>query len=192
MALKEVMYQEVALRLLKEFLKQKIDTNSFLFFGPDGVGKSYAARNFIKAINCTGSNPTRIDHPSTSKDGSNPEGIVLPSTSKEGTNPTRIDPDEFEEFLRTSPGQSFQIDQGHPTPLKDGSKMKQILILILKIYRNIFSANMLRCCIFYPSCSQYAIESIEKRGIVKGLYFSILRVLRCNPFSYGGFDPVKE
>ncbi len=91
MALKEIISQPVALRLLKESLRQGIDTNSFLFFGPRGVGKSYAARNFIKAINCTGSNPTRIDHPKPLKDGSNPERIGHPDTFKDRPNEDSCD-----------------------------------------------------------------------------------------------------
>ncbi len=53
MSLKDIKSQKVALRLLKAYLKKEIDTNSFLFFGPDGTGKKFAARNFIKAINCS-------------------------------------------------------------------------------------------------------------------------------------------
>jgi len=49
---------------------------------------------------------------------------------------------------------------------------------------------MLYYCRFYPTCSQYAIESIEEKGIIKGLFFLVFRILRCNPFSRGGFDPV--
>lgn len=47
-------------------------------------------------------------------------------------------------------------------------------------------------CRFYPTCSAYAIEAIEKRGVVVGTMLAIWRILRCNPFSKGGFDPVPE
>ena len=47
MSLKDIKSQKVALRLLKAYFKKEIDTNSFLFFGPDGTGKKFAARNFI-------------------------------------------------------------------------------------------------------------------------------------------------
>jgi len=46
-------------------------------------------------------------------------------------------------------------------------------------------------CKYIPTCSQYAVEAIEKYGVIKGGLMSIWRILRCNPFSKGGFDPVK-
>ena len=46
-------------------------------------------------------------------------------------------------------------------------------------------------CKYVPTCSQYALEAIEKYGVIKGGLMSIRRILRCNPFSKGGFDPVK-
>ena len=45
-------------------------------------------------------------------------------------------------------------------------------------------------CRFYPSCSQYAIEAIQKYGVGKGTLLAVWRILRCNPFSRGGYDPV--
>ena len=45
-------------------------------------------------------------------------------------------------------------------------------------------------CKYYPTCSQYAIEAIEKYGALKGGFLAIKRILRCNPFSKGGYDPV--
>lgn len=47
------------------------------------------------------------------------------------------------------------------------------------------------CCKYYPTCSQYALEAIKKYGAFKGLALAVWRVLRCNPFSKGGYDPVK-
>lgn len=47
-------------------------------------------------------------------------------------------------------------------------------------------------CRFYPSCSCYGIEAIEKHGVIKGGLFLTWRLLRCNPFSKGGYDPVPE
>ncbi|RZI47605.1 membrane protein insertion efficiency factor YidD [Rickettsiales endosymbiont of Peranema trichophorum] len=68
--------------------------------------------------------------------------------------------------------------------------MKYALILILKAYKRFISPIFPMRCRFYPSCSDYAIQSIGCHGIIRGVYYAILRVLRCNPFSSGGYDPV--
>ena len=69
--------------------------------------------------------------------------------------------------------------------------MRSITIAALKFYRNYLSIFNLRCCRFYPSCSEYAIEAIEKHGVFTGGAKGLWRILRCNPFSRGGYDPVK-
>jgi putative membrane protein insertion efficiency factor len=46
------------------------------------------------------------------------------------------------------------------------------------------------CCKYWPTCSQYAIDAVEKKGLIKGSALACWRILRCNPFSKGGFDPV--
>ncbi len=68
---------------------------------------------------------------------------------------------------------------------------KKALIHAINIYRNYLSVYKLRCCRFYPSCSEYAVEAIGKKGAAKGLLLSLFRIIRCNPFSKGGYDPVK-
>ena len=68
--------------------------------------------------------------------------------------------------------------------------MKKILIYIIGLYRRFISPLKKPCCRFYPTCSAYAIEAIEKKGALKGSLMAIWRVLRCNPFSEGGYDPV--
>lgn len=69
--------------------------------------------------------------------------------------------------------------------------MKRLMISLIKFYRkNISPMNPPRCK-YIPSCSKYALEAIEKYGAIKGGSMAIWRVLRCNPFSKGGFDPVK-
>lgn len=47
------------------------------------------------------------------------------------------------------------------------------------------------CCRFYPTCSQYALEAVEKYGAIKGGFLAIKRILKCHPFHPGGYDPVK-
>ena len=69
--------------------------------------------------------------------------------------------------------------------------MKKILIKIIRIYRKYISPLKGRgTCIYYPTCSQYAIEALEKYGVVKGTYLAVRRILRCHPFHKGGYDPV--
>ena len=66
-----------------------------------------------------------------------------------------------------------------------------IVIGLIKLYRNFISPLKPKTCRFYPSCSHYAVESLEKYGIIVGAYKSLIRVLRCHPFNPGGYDPVK-
>ena len=61
----------------------------------------------------------------------------------------------------------------------------------IKGYRKYISPLKRPCCIFYPTCSQYALEAIEKHGAIKGSIMGIKRILRCHPYNKGGFDPVK-
>ena len=68
--------------------------------------------------------------------------------------------------------------------------MKYIIVSILKFYRKYLSMCKLQCCRFHPSCSEYAIEAVTKYGAFQGTAKSVWRILRCNPFSKGGYDPV--
>lgn len=70
--------------------------------------------------------------------------------------------------------------------------MSRWLIRLIKLYQNRISVNTPPRCKFYPTCSSYAIEAIQKFGAIKGVFLAVLRVLRCNPFSTGGYDPVPE
>lgn len=69
--------------------------------------------------------------------------------------------------------------------------VKKILIGLIKFYRKKISPMSPAKCKYIPSCSQYALEAIEKYGVIKGGMMATWRILRCNPFSKGGFDPVK-
>jgi putative membrane protein insertion efficiency factor len=68
--------------------------------------------------------------------------------------------------------------------------MKKILIFMIKFYRIYISPMKRTRCPYYPSCSQYGLEAVEKYGAVKGGILAAWRILRCNPFSRGGIDPV--
>lgn len=68
--------------------------------------------------------------------------------------------------------------------------MKRVLIAFVWFYRKAISPYTGRSCRFTPTCSEYAIEALERYGAFKGFYLSAWRVLRCNPFCKGGYDPV--
>lgn len=72
--------------------------------------------------------------------------------------------------------------------------MSKFLIFIIKFYKKhislFFKKNGIECK-FYPTCSEYSIEAIKKYGALKGSFYCIKRILRCNPFSKGGYDPLK-
>ena len=67
-----------------------------------------------------------------------------------------------------------------------------ILLIPIYFYRACISPLKPPTCRFVPTCSEYAIEALEKHGVVKGSLLTIFRILRCNPFSKGGYDPVPE
>ena len=68
--------------------------------------------------------------------------------------------------------------------------IKQVLIGLLICYQRFISPLKPRTCRFYPTCSEYAIQAIKKYGILKGTGKAIVRILKCNPFHPGGYDPV--
>lgn len=68
--------------------------------------------------------------------------------------------------------------------------MQQIVRFPIRIYQYLISPFIKPCCRFYPSCSQYALLAIEHHGVIKGLWLAICRILRCHPWSAGGYDPV--
>ena len=70
--------------------------------------------------------------------------------------------------------------------------MKHVMIFLIGIYRKIISPIKPPSCRFRPTCSAYAIEAFSKRGFFAGLILTTYRILRCNPFSKGGYDPVPE
>lgn len=68
--------------------------------------------------------------------------------------------------------------------------MKSILIGLIRFYQKCISPGIRSHCIYTPTCSQYGLEAIEKYGAWKGGRMTVWRILRCNPFAKGGFDPV--
>jgi len=70
--------------------------------------------------------------------------------------------------------------------------MKRPLIWLIQKYRQGISPLKKPCCKYYPTCSAYGLEAIERFGALKGGLLTVWRILRCNPFSKGGYDPVPE
>ena len=71
--------------------------------------------------------------------------------------------------------------------------MKRVLLALIRFYRRELSPRKRKpCCRYFPTCSQYAVTAIERYGALKGSRLAAWRILRCNPFSKGGYDPVPE
>lgn len=70
--------------------------------------------------------------------------------------------------------------------------MKRILLGLIRFYRAHISPRTLPCCKYIPTCSEYGLVAIERFGALKGGALAVWRILRCNPWSRGGYDPVPE
>ena len=68
--------------------------------------------------------------------------------------------------------------------------LKRFFIFLIKVYQKYLSPLKTTKCPYTPTCSQYGLEAIEKYGVFKGGLLALWRILRCNPFSHGGYDPV--
>ncbi|MBP7839902.1 MAG: membrane protein insertion efficiency factor YidD [Acidaminococcaceae bacterium] len=68
--------------------------------------------------------------------------------------------------------------------------MKTLCILFIRFYQLFISPLFPPTCRFYPTCSQYAIEAIQKKGVLRGVWLAIKRIAKCHPFHPGGYDPV--
>ncbi len=70
--------------------------------------------------------------------------------------------------------------------------MKHVCIWLVGLYRRFISPMKPSCCRFTPTCSAYALEAFQKRGFFAGLILTVYRILRCNPYCRGGYDPVPD
>ncbi|GBD89401.1 putative membrane protein insertion efficiency factor [bacterium BMS3Abin04] len=68
--------------------------------------------------------------------------------------------------------------------------MSKIFVFLIKAYQRAISPMFPPSCRFYPTCSEYSVQAITKYGVLKGSAKSVWRILRCNPFNKGGYDPV--
>jgi putative membrane protein insertion efficiency factor len=72
------------------------------------------------------------------------------------------------------------------------SVLRAVFVAPIKLYQKTVSPLLGPRCKYYPSCSEYAVQAISKFGILRGLVLAGWRLLRCNPWSRGGFDPVED
>ncbi len=70
--------------------------------------------------------------------------------------------------------------------------MKFFVLFALRVYKRFISPMQLPSCKYTPTCSEYAMEAVEEYGVLRGLAMAAWRVLRCNPFAKGGYDPVRK
>ncbi len=70
--------------------------------------------------------------------------------------------------------------------------MKLLLVLVVRAYQVVLSPLLPAACRYHPTCSNYAIEALEKHGALRGGWLAVKRIARCHPFRPGGFDPVPE
>ncbi len=67
-----------------------------------------------------------------------------------------------------------------------------VLMLPIRLYQRLISPVLPRRCKYEPTCSAYAIEALRRHGVLRGTVLAVWRILRCNPFSHGGYDPVDD
>ena len=70
------------------------------------------------------------------------------------------------------------------------SRSAELAVLPIRLYQRVISPALPQRCRYYPSCSHYAVQAIRSYGILRGAVLAAWRLLRCNPFSHGGYDPV--
>ncbi len=69
--------------------------------------------------------------------------------------------------------------------------MKRLFLSPIRVYQRVVSPLLPRRCCYHPTCSAYAVQAVERFGILRGSVLAVWRILRCNPFSHGGYDPVE-
>jgi uncharacterized protein len=70
--------------------------------------------------------------------------------------------------------------------------IRMLVVIPLRGYQRLLSPSLGSRCKYYPSCSEYAAQAVERFGILRGLVLAGWRLLRCNPWSHGGLDPVED
>lgn len=75
---------------------------------------------------------------------------------------------------------------------RGGDLLGSALVIAVKGYQRVLSPLLPRSCKYHPTCSQYAVDAIRQFGVMRGVVLAAWRLLRCNPMSYGGYDPVER
>ncbi len=70
--------------------------------------------------------------------------------------------------------------------------LRKVATAPVELYRRVLSPLVPARCRYEPSCSRYAVQSVRRFGVLRGLALSVWRLLRCNPWSHGGFDPIED
>ena len=68
--------------------------------------------------------------------------------------------------------------------------MRMLLVMCIRLYRIVISPILPPRCRFQPSCSEYALQAVQRYGAIRGSWYAIRRLLRCHPFAQGGYDPL--
>jgi uncharacterized protein len=79
-----------------------------------------------------------------------------------------------------------------PAAPRGGRIVRAVVLAPIVVYRRVLSPALPRRCKYEPTCSRYAVDAIREYGILRGLVLGVWRLLRCNPWSHGGYDPVES
>ena len=91
----------------------------------------------------------------------------------------------------TEPRASASGQSSVPAERRVSIRAKELILVILRFYKRWISPLLPSACRFQPTCSEYAMEAIQRYGVLRGTWLGVLRILRCHPFHKGGFDPVR-
>lgn len=119
-------------------------------------------------------------------------GIFPPSETGSFTCPHPIHRKKRNCGEETDGGRGIHSETVETSKPLERFNMTMPFVFILRLYQKIISPWIFPCCRFTPSCSQYAISALEKHGVLKGSALAVWRLLRCQPFCRGGYDPVPD
>lgn len=85
----------------------------------------------------------------------------------------------------------MRCSAGSAAASRDGAEhVRRVLVLLVRGYQVAISPMLPASCRYYPSCSAYAVEALERHGALRGTWLAVRRIARCHPFKPGGYDPV--